>query len=113
MANLLAVLLKEVESVSAASRVTVSEVKPLPVQSTETATHYALDMKLECTPEEWVDFVYNLETSPSLFDVQRASIGRKPEAPDRFEGSLRVMTTVLQPAAVLATAPPKKPNAKP
>lgn len=104
----MAALLKDVETLASESHVTMAEVKPLAMEATETAKRYALEMRFECTPEEWIEFIYQLETSPNLFDVQRASLSRKPETPDRLEGTLRVSSAILQLQGAESHAPPPK-----
>ena len=89
-----AAFLKEIEELAGQSHVTLDEIKPLPSEADERSRRYPLDVRFTCTPEEWAEFVYRLETSPSLFEVLRASLGRKEETPDQLSGSLRVMSVV-------------------
>ncbi len=92
-----AALIKDIEELAVGSHVTLGEVKPLGVESTETEKRYALDVRFECTLEEWVDFVYRLETSPSLYDVVRAGLAVDEEQRDRLEGTLRVQSVAMRP----------------
>ncbi|MBI4598500.1 MAG: hypothetical protein HY737_08900 [Candidatus Omnitrophica bacterium] len=107
----MAALLKEVEAIAADSHVTVGEVKPLATETTDAATRYALEIRFECTPEDWAGFIYHLETSPALFDVQRAGLSRKPDSQDQLEGTLRIATTVLQLVPARSPAPAGEPHA--
>jgi Tfp pilus assembly protein PilO len=91
-----AALLKEIEQLAGQSHVTIDEIKPLPSEADEISRRYALDVRFACAPEEWADFVYRLETSPSLFEVQRATLARQEDTPDQLAGSLRVVSAALQ-----------------
>ena len=91
-----AALIKEVERVAQESHVTVGEIKPLPVETDELATRYPLDVRFGCAPEEWVEFVYRIETSPLLFEVVRAGLSLNKDAPGRLDGSLRVMSSTIR-----------------
>jgi hypothetical protein len=102
-----AALLKEIEALAGQSHVTLEEIKPLPTEADALSRRYALDIRFECTPEEWAEFVYRLETSTSLFEVLRASLARQDDTPDRLGGSLRVVSAALQaPSAAPPAALP-------
>lgn len=89
----MAELLKEVESIAQRSRVTVSEIKPLDVTTDRFLTRYALDVRFECTLEEWVEFIVGIESSSSIFQVTRAGLSVQDDIPDRLEAFLRVVST--------------------
>lgn len=94
----MAALLQEIEEIAKASRLLVSEVKPLATETTgELTRRHALDVRFECTTEECVDFLFRIETSPSLFEIVRASLAVNPETQDRLQGSLRVATSTVAP----------------
>ena len=92
----MAMLLKEIEGIAAETHVTLGEVKPLPPESDEFTKRYALDIQFECTLEEWVDFVTRVETSPSLYQVLRATMAVREETPDRLAASLRVASKAVR-----------------
>ena len=96
-----AMLIKELETMAAQSRILHPEIKPLAVQTDALSLHYPLDLGFECTLEEWVDFVIQIESSPSMFEVTRAALATNPDAPDRLKGSLRVVSTAMRPPAEL------------
>ena len=89
-----AALLKEVEGLVAQSGLVLNEIKPLPAELTETITRYPLEVRFQCTLEQWVDFVYRLETAPSLYEIVQAGLSAKEETPDRLEGSIRMVSAV-------------------
>jgi hypothetical protein len=93
----MAALLKEVEGLAERSRIQLGEIKPLPPEGDDATRRYLLDVQFECTLEEWVDFLIEMEGSPSLFQVARATLAVQEEMPDRLKGSLRVMSTALRP----------------
>ena len=101
-----AALLREIEEIASQSHIIVGEVKPLAVESTDTTAKYALELKFECTPEEWVELVYRIETAPSLFEVIKASLSTKEDKPDQLEGFLRVVSVVQRQLA--SPAPQEK-----
>ena len=93
----MATLLKEVEGLPDRSSIRLGEIKPLPPEAGEAIRRYSLDVQFECTLEEWVDFLIELEGSPSLFQVVRATLATQEGTPDRLKGSLRVMSAALRP----------------
>ena len=106
-----AMLIKELEGLAQQSRIEYPEIKPLAVQTDALSSHYPLDVVFECTLEQWVDFVIQIESSGSLFEIVRSSLTTNPDAPDRLKGSLRVVSTAMRqtddaaPAAVPAAQP--------
>ena len=91
----MAALLEEMNSLAEASGVLVSEIKPLASELGERMQRYALDVRIECTLQEWVDLLFRVETSPALFEVVRAGLSIPENSPDHLEGYLRVASTVL------------------
>jgi Tfp pilus assembly protein PilO len=92
-----AALLKEVEEISRQADIALLETKPLAVEADPLMKRYPLDVQFECTLEAWVDFVIQLESSPSLFQIVRASLSVEEEMPDRLRGSMRVVGTAMRP----------------
>lgn len=100
-------LVQEVEQVASESGVRMGEIKPLRTEPEANATRYVLDVRFDCDTSQWVEFVYRLEASPSLFAIQQAGLSVAPEAPDRLQGFLRVSSTAIKmlgPAAPSAAA---------
>ena len=93
-----AALLKELEQIAIASHVAVGEVKPLPIEKDAVAKRYPLEVRFNCTPEEWIEFVFRIETSPSLFEIQRAGLAVTEDSPNQLEGFLRVVGAAVLPA---------------
>ena len=93
----MAALLKEIEELSRQAHITLLETKPLAVEADSLMKRYPLDVQFECTLEEWVDFIIQLESSPSLFQIVRSSLAVQEETPDRLRGSLRVVGTTMRP----------------
>ncbi len=105
----MASLLREMESLAGQSAVTLDEVKPLPAESEGVAKRYALDVRFVCTPEQWADFIYRIESSPSLYAIERASmaLSENDKKKESLEGYVRVTTTMVgapQPQASNAAA---------
>ena len=90
----MAALIKEIEELAHKSAVHVGEISPSAVETTGVGKHYVLDVQLECTLEQWVEFVYHIESSTSLYEVVRASLERKEEAPTQLQGTLRLVSAM-------------------
>ena len=97
-------LLKELEGLAGESHITLSEIKPLTVEQNPLMKRYPMDVQFECTIEEWVDFVIRVESSPSLFQIVRATMAVQSEHADRLKGSLRVVGAAMRPKAPGAQA---------
>ena len=95
----MAALLKELQEMAGQSHVEVGEIKPLTVETAETLKRYPFEVRFQCTLEEWVQFVFLIETSPSLYEVTRASLTTQEDKPDRLEGSLRVLSVTVHAEA--------------
>lgn len=92
----MAALLKELAELAREQGVVVGEIKPLTTETDESAKRYALEVRFQCTLEQWLAFVHAIESSPSLYEIVRAGLGRQEEAQDLLEGYLR-----LESAAIL------------
>ena len=90
-------LLKEVEALAEKTQVQLGEVKPLPPEGEGASRRFSLDVSFECTLEQWVDFLIELESSPSLFQIVRSTLATQQDVPDRLKGSLRVVSAALRP----------------
>ena len=93
----MASLLKEIEGLAEKSQIQLAEVKPLAPEGTGATRRYSLDVTFECTLEEWVNFLIELESSPSLFQVVRSTLATQADVPDRLRGTLRVASAALRP----------------
>ena len=96
----MAALLNELEKMAQESRVLLKEVKPLAPETTESTKRYTLEVRFACTMEEWVDFIYRIETSPSLYQVVRASLTKQQEIEDRLAGYVRVVSSAVVPKQI-------------
>ena len=93
----MAALLEEVEELAHRSGVELAEVKPLAVERNEFTSRYPLDVRFQCTLEEWVDFLTAIETSPSLFLVERAGLVMREETADKLDATLRIASESIRP----------------
>lgn len=94
----MAALLKEIQDLAGQSGVEVGEIKPLTVESDGPTKDYSLELRFNCTLDQWVDVVFRLESSPSLFEVIRAGLSTQEERPGQLAGYLRVVSTAVAPA---------------
>jgi hypothetical protein len=92
-----AALLKELEDLAAQSHIESPEIKLVSAEAEESAQEHVIEVKFECVPEEWLAFLYHVESSPSLFTVARAGLSLKADVADRLEGFLRVTSTSVRP----------------
>ena len=92
----MAALLREIESLGKDSGVSLSEVKPLFGTPDEANYEHALEIRYEGTLQQWVRFIHLLETSKSLFEIERATLALKEEGSDQLEGSLRLGNIIIQ-----------------
>lgn len=99
----MAAVLREIEGLGAQSGITLGEVKPSEGSAAGAHHDHVIDIRYQGSLEQSVYFLYLLNRSTSLFDIQRATIARKEDDPSRIEGMLRVssalLTAVHQPEA--------------
>ena len=93
----MAALLKEIEGLAEKSQIQLAEVKPLAPDGAGASRRYSLDVTFECTLEQWVDFLIELESSPSLFQIVRSTLATQADVPDRLRGTLRMASAALRP----------------
>lgn len=93
----MASLLREIETLGAKSGILLGEVKPSAGAGTEDYQEYGLDVQYQGSLQQWIHFIYLLEASRWLFDIERATITRQTEGVDLVEGSIRLTSRVLRP----------------
>jgi len=91
----MAAVLREIEGLGTQSGITLGEVKPSEGAATQAYQDHVIDIRYQGSLEQSVFFIYLLNRSASLFDIQRATIARKEDDPSRVEGMLRVNSKVL------------------
>jgi len=92
----MAALIKELEDLASHSEVALAEIKPLTVQTDHAINRYSLDVSFGCTLEQWAAFLFQIETSPSLYEVEQARLSALEENAEQLEGQLRVVATSAQ-----------------
>lgn len=90
-----AALVKELQELAGGSGVKLIEIKPLGVQTDDALKRYTVEIRFDGLLEEWVEFVFRVETSPSLYEILRATLTVPEEHPDRVAGVLRVVSAVV------------------
>ena len=91
----MAVLLRELEVVSRESGISLGEVKPLSGTSAAGSEARSLEIHCEGTLQQWIPFIYLLETSNSLFDIEQVTLSPTTPGHELLEGSLRLTPLVL------------------
>lgn len=95
-------LFKEVEQMAKHSQASLVAVKPLPVTEAERLQTYALEVQCECLLPQWIRFVYLIEASPTLFEIERATLEAQEGKPGQLRGLLRLTASVMrEPPPVL------------
>lgn len=94
----MAAVLREIEGLGAQSGITLGEVKPSEGSAAQAYQQHVIDIRYHGSLEQSVLFIYLLNRSAALFDIQRATIARKEDDPSRIEGMLRVSSKILAAA---------------
>lgn len=90
----MASLLREIETLGSRSGVSLGRVKPLEETTEGLPQRFAIEVEYKGSLQEWVHFVYLLQTSRSLFEVERATVARMQEGSSQVQGSLRLTSQV-------------------
>lgn len=94
-----AALLREIERLGKESGIALNEVKPLPPEEDEQGQVFPFEIHTTGSFKQWVHLVYLLQTSESLFRVERATLGAKEQDSDILEGSLRISRKLMRAGA--------------
>ena len=81
-----ATFLKEIEGIAKQNQIGAFEIKTQEGESNDLYQVYVFDVEGESDYPQWMRFLHALESSPSLFEVQRARIGVK----EGTEGTLGI-----------------------
>ncbi len=102
----MASLLREIETLGSRSGVSLGQVKPLEGTTEGSPRSFAIEVEYKGSLQEWVHFVYLLQTSRSLFEVERATVARMEEGASQVQGSLRLTSRVNRAGESTAVASP-------
>lgn len=92
----MAALLREIEAMGEKSGMSLGEVKPLVGEANELYQEYTIEVQYQGSTQQWLHFIYLLDTSTVLFDIERATAARADEGLDLVEGSLRLTSKVMR-----------------
>jgi hypothetical protein len=92
----MASLLREVETLGSRSGVALGQVKPLEGTAEGATGTFAIDVTCKGSLPEWVHFVYLLQGSRSLFEIERATVERMEEGSNQMKGSMRLTSKTYQ-----------------
>ena len=90
----MASLLREIETLGSRSGVSLGQVKPLEGTAEGSSQGFAIEVDYKGSLQEWVHFVYLLQSSRSLFEIERATVARMEEGSGQVQGSLRLTSQV-------------------
>ena len=103
----MATFLKEIETLARQAQVSLEEIKPQPVAETEVYENYSFEVFSECSLDQWIRLVHLIETSPSLFEIQKAKLSVKEGKTDVLSGYLLIGAVAMRAPEPPATpAPP-------
>ncbi|MBI4313551.1 MAG: hypothetical protein HY594_01915 [Candidatus Omnitrophica bacterium] len=91
-------MLKEIEGMARQSQISLEGIKPLPGDETDLIQSYAFEVQFQSFLPQWIRFLHLIETSPSLFEVERASLDIEDEKPGLMSGYLRLKGVVMRDA---------------
>ncbi len=91
----MAAVLRELEALGAESGMVLGEVKPIET-ATASGAGSTVDVKSQGSLKAWIHFLYVVQTSQSLFEIQRATVAVKDPETGVLEGSLRLTSPVVR-----------------
>lgn len=91
----MASFLKEIEDLARQSGVSLQEVRPLPSSAGDLFREFSLDVNFAAKLTDWLTFVHAVESSASLFTIERAQVGIEEEGKETLKGQMRISRRVL------------------
>ena len=88
-------LLREIETIGKESGISLGEVKPVTTGG-ESLQEYLFEIHFNGSLKQWIHFVYLLQTSKTLFQIDRAAISAQEGNPGTLDGSLRLVRKVMK-----------------
>ena len=88
-----ATLLKEIRDLAQQSLVSIEEVKPLPGAEEDLVLTYAFEVHSKSTLQQWINFLYLVENSPTLYQVEKVRLTSKEKTQDSLD-SVMLLTCV-------------------
>ncbi|GEM_PF-5878341 len=92
--------LRRLEALGAESGMALGEVKPVEKGGATGGEGSTVDVRSHGSLKAWVHFLYLIQTSPSLFQIERATIALKDPDTGLLEGSLRLTSTMMRAETV-------------
>ena len=86
----MAALLREIETLGKESGLALSEVKPITSQAEGAPQEHVFDVSYTGSLQQWIHFVYLLQSSKTIFQIDRATLGLKEAGSELLSGSLRL-----------------------
>ncbi len=106
-------LLREIESLGDESGVTLGEVKPLATEDGGAYQVRSFEVQCEGTLPELVRFLYILQTSTTLYQIDQGGIEAKDQSSARLKGTFRLTSLAVQaPESLLPEAETAQPQAQ-
>lgn len=89
--------LKEVEALAQKSQLSLSNVNSLPAAEEGRFQRFTVEVNCESTLSQWMEFVYLLESSESLIEIERGSLALEKEGEEKLKGNLRISRLAVRP----------------
>lgn len=70
----MAALLNEVEKVASTSGIRIANIRPKPTKDLQFCRKYILELNCEATMQDYIGFIYNLQTSGQLIRVEQLKV---------------------------------------
>lgn len=81
--------LSELEALAKNANIRIIDIRPQQTKPSDLYPEILIDVRLEGTMEGYLNFIYNLENSPSLFKIRRFQLTAKANSPT-LEGAFSV-----------------------
>jgi len=93
----MAELLREIEAMGKGSGMILGEVKPLSLEEREgPLQEEALEVHYSGSLKQWIHFIYLIQTSRSMFHIERAIVALQTNEAELLEGSLRLSRKTIK-----------------
>ena len=87
--------LRQLEALGTESGINLGDVKPIEKGGAAGEEGSTVDVRCHGSLKAWLHFLYLIQTSPSLFKIERATVALKDPDTGLLEGSLRLTSKVV------------------
>lgn len=91
----MAELIREIEVIGSESGISLGAVTPLPASDNWPYQEYSVDVQYTGSLEQTVRFLYHLESSKKLFELQRVTLGLEKKGSEQVQGTARLVSMAV------------------